>query len=175
MSQNLKPQVSLRDNIQGNPKAGITLVEYGDYQCPHCGHAYPIVKQLQEQFGDSLKLVFRNFPLRNIHPLAAAAAIAAEAAGKQGRYWEMHDVIFENQRDMHPGSFSEFAKELGLELEQFEIDRRDREIISKVEEDFESGIMSGVNGTPTFFINGARYNGNWEYDAFAEHLNTMMN
>jgi protein-disulfide isomerase len=174
MSTNLKPQVTPRDNIQGNPQAVITLVEYGDYQCPHCGHAYPIIKQLQEAFKDQLKLVFRNFPLRNIHPLAESAAIAAEAAGRQDRYWEMHDVIFERQRDMHGNSFREFAQELGLNVEQFEKDSKDEDILEKVEGDFESGIMSGVNGTPTFFINGKRYNGSWEFEDMAIVLKEMI-
>lgn len=174
MSTNLKPQVTPRDNIQGSPEAVITLVEYGDYQCPHCGHAYPIVKELQEAFKDQLKLVFRNFPLRNIHPLAESAAIAAEAAGRQDRYWEMHDLIFERQRDMHGNSFREFAQELGLDLEQFEKDSNDKEIIEKVESDFESGILSGVNGTPTFFINGTRYNGSWEFEDLAIVLKEMI-
>jgi protein-disulfide isomerase len=106
--------------------------------------------------------------------LAAPAAIAAEAAGKQDRYWEMHDMIFENQEDMHGSSFNLFAENLGLDLRQFELDSQDEHILRKVEDDFESGIMSGVNGTPTFFVNGVRYNGNWEFEEFAATLKDLI-
>lgn len=162
MSTQLKPLISAIDNSQGTTEALLTLVEYGDYQCPHCGHAYPIVKEIQELFGDKLRFVFRNFPLKNIHPLAVSAAIATEAAGNQDKFWEMHDVIFENQKFLHGNSFIHFAEDLGLDIAQFENDCTDSHIIEKVEQDFESGIVSGVNGTPTFFINGIRYNGSYE-------------
>jgi protein-disulfide isomerase len=175
MSSQLKPMVSVIDNSQGNPDAILTLVEYGDYQCPHCGHAYPIVKQLQKDFGDKLRFVFRNFPLKNIHVFATPAAIAAEAAAKQNKFWEMHDVIFENQQDLHGNSFRLFAKNLGLDIVQFDNDCNDKDIIEKVEQDFESGIISGVNGTPTFFINGIRYNGRNEIEDLATALNDAIN
>src|SRR5688572_25542695 len=112
----LKPPVSNHDHIQGNVNAAIELVEYGDYQCPYCGQAYPIVKAIQEQFGDNLKFVFRNFPLAKIHPQATMAAIAAEAAAKQKRFWEMHDIIFENQRNLLTKSLVEYARRIGLDL-----------------------------------------------------------
>ena len=168
MSTQLKPKVGKHDNIHGDSSATITLVEYGDYQCPHCGHAYPIVKQVQELFGDQLKFVFRNFPLKNIHPLAVQAAIAAEAAARQNKFWEMHDIIFESQHQLFDKSFRLFAENLGLNLVQFDNDSDDRTIIEKVEKDFESGMLSGVNGTPTFFINGKKYEGFYEtYDLVA--------
>lgn len=175
MSTSLKPKVNDIDNIQGNPDAVITLVEYGDYQCPHCGHAYPIVKQLQKEFGDKLKLVFRNFPLRKIHPLANAAAIATEAAAKQSKFWEMHDAIFENQEYLDANSFIFFADQLGLDMDQFNNDTAEANIIQKVDDDFESGIISGVNGTPTFFINGIRYNGSWELPDLSAELTSLLN
>src|SRR5436190_11926897 len=93
----LNPPVSKSDHVQGNPDAEIELVEYGDYQCPHCGDAYPIVKDIQEEMGHRLKFAFRNFPLRKIHSQAMAAAMASEAAGRQNKFWEMHDLLFENQ------------------------------------------------------------------------------
>lgn len=174
MSTQLKPIVGTADNIQGNPAAAITLVEYGDYQCPHCGHAYPIVKEIQQNFGDRLKFVFRNFPLKNIHPLAVPAAIASEAAARQDKFWEMHDVIFENQENLHGNSFRHFAEDIGLDLAQFERDSKDSGIFEKVDTDFESGIMSGVNGTPTFFINGIRHNGPHETADLLAAINEVM-
>jgi protein-disulfide isomerase len=158
----LRPPVSEKDHIEGNHHAAIELVEYGDYQCPHCGRAYPIVKRMQQQLGDQLKLIFRNFPLNKIHPEATIAAIATEAAALQNKYWEMHDIIFENQDDLYMEALIEYAAELGLDTVQFEKDMADPALAAKVESDFESGIRSGVNATPTFFINGEKYNNGWE-------------
>ncbi|MGA9652168.1 DsbA family protein [Pedobacter sp.] len=175
MSTNLTPDINDHDNIQGSPEAIITLVEYGDYLCPHCGHAYPIVKQLQQEFGDQLKVIFRNFPLRKIHPLASPAAVAAEAAAQQGKFWEMHDLIFENQANLQKSSFAILAEQIGLNMTQFNRDIEDPQMTQKVDLDFESGIMSGVNGTPTFFVNGTRYNGSWEAEELAIFFNTLIN
>ena len=155
----LKPPVSANDHFQGSEHAAITLVEYGDYQCPHCGHAYPLLKQVQQHFGTQLRFVFRNFPLENVHPFAVPAAIATEAAAKQDKFWEMHDVIFEHQNDLHGNSFMHFAQQLGLDVTQFREDSENETIFQKVESDFESGIKSGVNGTPSLFINGIKYDG----------------
>src|SRR6218665_3281050 len=103
----LKPAVSAKDHLQGDPAAGIELVEYGDYQCSHCGHAYPIIKEVQQVLGDRLKFVFRNFPLAEIHPDARLAAVAAEAANRQGQFWEMHDILFENKQKIGRASCRE--------------------------------------------------------------------
>lgn len=175
METNLKPHTNDSDNIQGNLNASITLVEYGDYQCPHCGHAYPIVKNIQKTFGDKLRFVFRNFPLQNIHPMAVSAAIATLAAAKQDKYWKMHDIIFENQESLHGNSFSHFAQKLGLDLIQFDSDFSDEELSNKVYSDFESGVESGVNGTPTFFINNKRYNGNPSEEDLTDAINEILN
>jgi protein-disulfide isomerase len=175
METQLKPHTNDSDKIQGNLNASITLVEYGDYQCPHCGHAYPIVKNIQETFGDKLRFVFRNFPLQNIHPLAVNAAVATLAVAKQDKYWEMHDMIFENQESLHGNSFSDFAQELGLNIKQFENDVLDEELSDKVYADFESGIESGVNGTPTFFINNIRYNRSPIEEDLVEAINEILN
>lgn len=160
----LRPPVSGKDHIQGNPDAAIELLEYGDYQCPYCGRAYPIVKNIQQNLGDDLKFVFRNFPLTKIHPLAKIASVATEAAGKQGKFWEMHDIIFENQRRLYKRALLEYAQAIDLNLAQFEADLDNEILIEKVELDFESGLRSGVNATPTFFINGEKYEGNWDGD-----------
>lgn len=152
----LKPAINGRDHQTGNPQAKITLVEYGDYQCPHCGHAHPLLKRLLKEMGNDLRFVFRHFPLQESHPAAYMAALAAEAAGKQSKFWEMHDLIFEHQQTLHGHSFVDFAEALQLNLQQFAQDWKSEEIQGKVEADFESGMRSGVNGTPTFFVNGEK-------------------
>lgn len=148
-----------RDNYSGEVNAPIELVQYGDYQCTHCADAYPVIKSLQNAMGDSMRFVFRNFPLPNIHSLALDSAVAAEAAGMQGKFWQMHDLILENQKHLTHSSFSWFAEEIHLNINKFERDRQSNQIFQKVTSDFEGGIRSGVNGTPTFFINSLRYNG----------------
>ena len=161
----LKPAVNDRDQQTGNLQAKITLVEYGDYQCPHCGHAHPLLKRLLKEMGTELRFVFRNFPLQEAHPAAYMAALAAEAAGQQGKFWEMHDIIFENQQNLQGHAFIDFAERLKLNLEQFARDWKSEEIQGKVEADFESGMRSGVNGTPTFFVNNEKllsYDGSYE-------------
>jgi len=166
----IKPQVSERDHIQGKKDAPVELVEYGDYQCPYCGEAYPIIKNIQQGAGDRLKFIFRNFPLKTIHPDALKAAIASEAAGLQGKYWEMHDLLFENQKSLKPHSLLLYADELNLNMDQFEADLVDQRFEKKVLDDFYSGLRSGVNATPTFFINGEKYNDDWRSKRFLESL-----
>ena len=160
----LRTPVSANDHVQGNVHAAIELVEYGDYQCPHCARAYPIIKRLQAQMGDRMKFIFRNFPLAEIHPQAFIAAVAAEASGKQQKFWEMHDIIFENRDQLEVEYLFAYAARIGLDLEQFKDDIQQDVFAAKVESDFESGVRSGVNGTPTFFINGKKYTGSWEGD-----------
>ena len=157
----LTPPVSERDHIAGPDDAPVTLVEYGDYECPYCGMAYPIVKAAQQRLGDQLRFVFRNFPLRESHPHAQHAAEAAEAAGAQGKFWEMHDMLFEHQDSLGDEDLITYADALGLDSEQFVDDLASGTYTPRVREDFRSGVRSGVNGTPTFFINGERYNGPW--------------
>jgi protein-disulfide isomerase len=151
------PVTDGRDHIQGPPEAPVTLVEYGDYQCPYCGAAYPIIKQVQEEMGSDLRFVFRNFPIVTAHPHAETAAEAAEAAAAQGKFWEMHDLIYENQKRLRDDDLRGYAASLGLELATFDRDLAEHAYASRVHEDFMSGVRSGVNGTPTFYINGIRY------------------
>jgi len=174
MSQ-LKLPVSERDHTQGGgADAPITLVEYGDFECPYCGHAYPIVKAAQAVFGHDLRFVFRNFPLTNVHPFAETAAEAAEIAGRSGKFWEMHDLLFENQDNLDEDSLVGYALTLGLSSDDFTTELEKHVLAEKVREDFLSGVKSGVNGTPTFFINAIRYDGTWEHGglvrALKEHL-----
>jgi protein-disulfide isomerase len=160
--ERLAVPVNKRDHIQGPVNAPLTLVEYGDYECPACGMAYPVVKAVQETLGDRLRFVFRNFPLTQVHPHAEHAAEAAEAAAASGLFWPMHDVLYENQNALEDGDLAEYATALGLDAPQLL-----REIASgvharRVREDFTSGVKSGVNGTPTFFINGVRHDGGYD-------------
>jgi protein-disulfide isomerase len=148
-----------RDHIQGPIAAAITLVEYGDYQCPFCGEAYPIVKAVQERLGDRLCFAFRNFPLVNAHPNAEHAAEAAEAAGAQGKFWEMHDLLFENQDALEDENLAAYATALGLDAKRLLTEVQASAHLPRVREDFKSGARGGVNGTPTFFVNGERYDG----------------
>lgn len=158
----LKPTVSNADHAQGNMDADLVIVEYGDYQCPYCGAAYPILKKLMSQFGDQIKFVFRNFPLSEMHQYARAAALAAEAAGLQGKFWEMHDAIYENQRALNEMLLMKLAEKLKLNIPQFEEDIKSSTLAEKVDADFESGVMSGVNGTPSFYVNGKKFDGGAE-------------
>jgi protein-disulfide isomerase len=155
--------------------APIELVEYGDYQCPHCGAAYPVTKELINTYGDDMAFVFRHFPLTQIHPMAFPAALAAEAAGRQRQFWGMHDLIFENQLQLSENALLEFARTLHLNMTVFRQDLQDPALGEKIEAHFESGVRSGVNGTPSFFINGVKYNGSHDYNSLAGTIEMIMN
>ncbi|WP_255155147.1 thioredoxin domain-containing protein [Ferruginibacter sp. HRS2-29] len=147
------------DHTTGNASADIILLEYGDYQCPHCGDAYLVIKKLQEEFGPRLQYVFRHFPLTDTHIFAKPAAIAAEAAALQGRFWEMHNIMYENQSKLNSTGLVNFAQKIGLDVEQFKRDIRDEKLISLVEDSYEEGRKIGVNYTPCYFLNGQRFGG----------------
>ncbi len=151
-----------RDHIQGPANAPATLVQYGDYECPYCGAAYPIIKEVQARMGERLRFVFRNFPISTSHPHAEQAAEAAEAAAAQGRFWEMHDLLYENQRHLRDQDLHRYAEQLGLDVEMFDRDLAEDVHAARVHEDFLSGVRSGVNGTPTFYVNGARHDDSYE-------------
>jgi protein-disulfide isomerase len=156
--------VGERDHAQGAVDAPVTLVEYGDYECPYCGRAYPIVKAVQKAIGPRLRFIFRNFPLSEAHPNAANAAEAAETAGEQGKFWEMHDTLFEHQKALRPRDLVAHATRLGLDSDRFQRELESHAHVERVREDFMSGVRSGVNGTPTFFINGERHDGSWDFE-----------
>jgi protein-disulfide isomerase len=162
--------VSDRDHIQGPPTAAATLVEYGDYECPFCRQAHSIVKEVQQRLGRRLRFVYRHFPLAEIHPHAPRAAEAAEAAGSQGRFWEMHDLLFENQPALADADLLRYATFLGLDLPRFVSELAQHVHEPRVREDFMSGVRSGVNGTPTFFVNGIRHDGPWDADTLSDAL-----
>ena len=149
------------DHVLGAPDASIVLVEYGDYECPACGRAYPVIKELQDRLGENLCFVFRNFPLTQVHPHALRAAEAAEAAAHLGRFWEMHDLIFENQDALEDEDLFHYAREIGLQPAAFERAFGQEELVQRIKEDFRGGVNSGVDGTPSFYVNGYRYEGDW--------------
>ena len=173
-SVTLTHPVSARDHVQGPEYAPLTLVEYADYQCPSCVAAYPAVKRLQKTLGNKLRFVFRNFPLTQSHPYALLAAETAEAAALQGKFWEMHDLLFEGQESLNPDIISVRAERLGLDLEKLGRDIGQGAVEERLREDRQSGIRSGVNGTPTFFANGVRYDGPPDYHAMLADLESGL-
>jgi protein-disulfide isomerase len=170
----LRFPVTERDHAQGPADAPLTLVEYGDYECPHCGRAYPIIKDVQRRFGSRLRFVFRNFPLNEAHPHAEHAAEAAEAAGTQGKYWEMHDLLYEHQRALSDSQLLNYARLIGVDLAQFEEELSSHTHARHVRADFLGGIRSGVNGTPTFFINDVRHDDDWDAETLTRALEAAM-
>lgn len=153
----LVPPVSPRDHVRGPAEATLTLVEYGDFECPFCGRAYPELKRLIEELAPRLRFVFRHFPLREQHPQAEHAAEAAEAAAAGGKFWEMHDLLYEHQASLDDAHLLGYAQELGLDPEAVRDALARRVHRPRVREDFESGVRSGVSGTPMFFVNGRRH------------------
>lgn len=159
-----------KDHVLGDAAAPLHLVEYGDYECPDCGRAYPMLKELQQRFGNQLLFVFRHFPLYTIHHHASIAAQAAEAAGAQGQFWKMHDLLYEHQDSLVPLDLEHHAIKLGLDVYAFNAALSTGRFIRRVESDFDSGRHSGVRGTPTLFINGLRYSGAIAVDAISAAL-----
>lgn len=159
------------DHSIGPADAPVTLVEYGDFECPHCRAAHPIVKSVIERMGDRLRFVYRHFPITSTHPHAQHAAEAAEAAGAQGEFWAMHDLIFKNQEALEDDDLISYAEKIGIDASRVATALAEGTHEDKVRKDFRSGVRSGVNGTPTFFINGARFDGSWhDEDGFVEAL-----
>jgi protein-disulfide isomerase len=175
----LRPPVSEHDHAAGPADAPLTLVEYGDYQCPHCAATDPVVHAVQKALGKQLRFVFRNFPLAEMHPAAEPAAEFAEGAAVQGKFWEAHDAIFAYSRrhgppSLGPDAFASIAAALKLDLEQLEADVVQHRYLERIKNDFNGGIRSGVNGTPTFFINGSRFDGAPTVEEITEALRALL-
>lgn len=173
------PNVSSNDWSRGNPDAQVSVIEYGDFQCPACGSYHPIIKQLEEEFSDRVVFSFRHFPLRQIHPNAEPAARAAEAAGKQGKFWEMHDILFERQNEWSNqlgaiGKINEYAQELGLDMEQFNADLVSDEIKDLVNADHSEATGAGLNSTPSFFINAKKIPNPQSIEEFRQMLTDAL-
>ena len=164
------PVDSHRDHILGREDAPVTLVEFGDYQCPYCGAAQPEVRKVIERFGDDLRFVFRHFPLTEVHPMAAIAAVTAEFAGAHGQFWKAHEALYAHQKRLGPELLFEIVQGLGLEPAELKADIDANTYTAKVEEDFSGGVRSGVNGTPTFFINGTRHDGAYSFEALSRAI-----
>jgi protein-disulfide isomerase len=170
----LRVPVTPLDHIKGQADAPVTLVEYGDYECPYCGAAHPIVNAIVEKFSKELRLVFRHFPMVQMHPFAEPAAQAAEFAGAHGRFWEMHDGLYENQEKLGVPLLFALAEALGLPEDELREALMSGEYLLKVRGDFLGGVRSGVNGTPTFFIDGRRHDGTWAYEDLAGAIEARL-
>ena len=171
------PVNSGSDHIRGsvNNNAPITLVEYGDYECPYTGMAYPIVRELIREFGeDKIRFVFRNFPLNDIHPHAQHASEAAEAAAAQNKFWQMHDYLFEHQKALDDDHLLQYAQKIELDIHKFKDDVSRHVYAPLIEESLKGGIDSGVEGTPTFYVNGVRYEDSFDLKTFSETIQKYL-
>ena len=167
------------NHVEGSGKSGVTLVEYGDYQCPYCEQYYPVVKQIAAQFNDQIKVQFRNYPLINIHQNAFAGARAAEAAALQGKFWEMHDLLYSNQQQWSEASnpsqyFQQYAKQLGLNVDQFNKDYSSNKVNDAINADRAAGDKLSVQGTPTFFLNGKQIQIKADASAFEAQIKAAI-
>ena len=166
------------ENIKGDKEALATLIEYSDFQCPACGSYYPIVKKVSEDLSAKVRFAYRHFPLPQ-HKNAKLAATVAEAAGKQGKFWEMHDLIFQNQSDWSEDKnaailFAKYAQDIGLDLARFQTDIASDDIKAKIENDYKSGVKAGVNSTPSFFLNGKKMDNPRNYDEFKKAIEKAL-
>lgn len=159
----LTPAIRESDHHRGPLDAPIQLVEYGDFECGYCRLAYPQLERYVKEFGHKVCFVFRNFPLVNSHPFAMRAAMAAEAANRQNQFWHMHHLLYRTQNSFTEESINQFAQTLGLNMTQFEKDIESPELVDHIQRDFNSGVNSGVNGTPTLYLNGYKFNGGATY------------
>jgi protein-disulfide isomerase len=170
----LEVPVGTADHAIGPADAPITLVEYGDYECPFCAQAFPVTQALIREFGPSLRFVFRHLPLSNVHPHAERAAEAAEAAGMQDRFWQMHDLLYENQRNLDDEALLDYAGRAGADVAGVEQVLAHDGARERVSSDLESALRSGANGTPTFFVNGRRYDDSWDLETFSGYLHSLL-
>ncbi|MBX3159043.1 MAG: thioredoxin domain-containing protein [Deltaproteobacteria bacterium] len=166
--------VDERDHLRGSLRAPITLVEFGDFQCPFCGRTYGVLKELEARYARDLRVAFRHFPLTQIHPLAMIAAETAEAAGAQGKFWEMHDVLFENQPRFEYERLVAYVMNLDLDVDEFHEAIASHRHVPKIRDDFMGGVRSGVNGTPTLFLNGMRYDGQPERTPLVHAIENLL-
>lgn len=170
----LKIPIIKTDHTKGPRSAPVNIVEYSDFQCPYCAAASPILETLIENFRHTLCFAYRHFPITTLHPHAAKAAVASEAAALQSQFWSMHDALFSNQAYISDNSILIMARELKLDMKKFERDLERPELIEKVQADFNSGVKSGVSGTPTLFINGLRYEGEINYEDLAREVEQII-
>jgi protein-disulfide isomerase len=160
------------DHVHGPSSASFTLVEYGDYECPDCGRLFWIIRDLQTELRDRLRIVYRHYPLSGIHPHAQEAAEAAEAAGTQSRFWEMHDVLFQNQDALARKFLLTYADNLKLDINRFRTELKSQTYNERVRDDFRRGVQNGVYHTPGLFLNGVRHDGAWDRETLFKKLTT---
>jgi protein-disulfide isomerase len=158
------------DHAHGPEDAPYTLVEYGDYECPDCGRLYAVLRDLQTDLSSRLRIVFRHYPRSGIHPHAQQAAEAAEAAAAQGKFWEMHSRLFEQQAALRTTDLVRYAEELNLDVERFRYELKNHMYGQRVRADFVAGVQNGVYGTPGLFLNGVRYNDPWDGESLRSRL-----
>jgi protein-disulfide isomerase len=170
---NLLLPIQPEDHVEGNEHAGFTLVEYGDYECPDCGTLFATIKNLRDKWPNDIRVVYRQYPLSGIHPHALAAAEAAEAAGAQGHFWEMHALLFKNQHALSTKDLVRYAEQLSLDVPRFQRELKNRTYEDRVRSDFRRGVANGVYGTPGLFINGVRDNGAIDTDSLAAKLKSL--
>jgi protein-disulfide isomerase len=162
--------IRLSDHVHGSEDVPYTLVEYGDYECPDCGRLYVILRDLQKDLGSRLRIVFRQYPLSGVHPHAQQAAEAAEAAGAQGKFWEMHTLLFERQQALRTKDLIRYAEQLNVDVERFRQELKNETYKERVRADFIAGVQNGVHGTPGLFLNGVRYEGEWDEESLRDRL-----
>lgn len=170
----MRTEITPEDWSVGPVDAPVTILEYGDFECPYCGRAERPLREVREAYSDLVRFVYRHFPITSSHPHAEAAAEAAEAAGAQGKFWPMHDLIFANQQALTDADLRRYAQQIGLDLDRFDRDMAEHTYRAQVREDFRSGIEDGVNGTPTIFINRVRYDGPREFETLAEVVDRIV-
>jgi protein-disulfide isomerase len=173
-SATLATPITEEDHAQGLANAAITLVQYGEYECPYTRLSRHSVHQLQREFADSLRFVLRHFPLEEIHPHARGAAAAAEAAGLQTDFWTMHEYLFEHQKALEDADLKKYARELGLDPQRFDRDRSSPDVEKRIDRDLASGQRSGVQGTPTFYVNGTRHDGGYDLDSLRSAIQVHL-
>ena len=174
MNSVLKNLITKRDHMKGTQAAPLVLLEYGDYQCSSCGDSYQAVNNAIQEIGEDIVFVFRNFPLTDIHPDAFDAALAAEAAALQNKFWEMYDLLFQNQEYLSGHELFSYASRIGLDMDRFGQDIHSQALTAKINADIESGLRSGVSGTPTFYVNGEKFDGDWTGDGLVQYLRELL-
>lgn len=174
MGATLQIPISRFDHHKGSLNASVILVEYGDFQCPYCSVTAPVIDSLLDEFNGDLCFIYRHFPMKNIHPIAELAALASEAADQQGKFWEMHRILFRNSSHLSSENIGLYAQSLGLDMDRFLYDVQRPDLAEKVQHDFNGGIRSGVTGTPTIFLNGESYEDSSTYDPLSSAIRNLL-
>lgn len=174
MGASLQIPISHLDHRKGSLNASVVLVEYGDFQCPYCAVTAPVIDSLLDEFRDDLCFIFRHFPMKNIHPVAELAALASEAADQQGRFWEMHQILFRNYTHLSSENIGLYAQSLNLDMDRFLYDIQRADLAEKIHRDFNGGVKSGVDGTPAIYLNGEKYDDSSTFDPLSSAIRDIL-